>query len=80
MQIEEILEEVNSIQEDVTESKQEKAKAEGILSEHIKALKSLCVKSEAEGNKKVPKVKKELEKLKELIISKFEKLSESYEW
>ena len=80
MEIEEILEEVKGIQEDINNAKQEKAKSEGILSEHLKTLKSLGVKSVVDGNKKVVILKKENEKSEKDIQDKFSVLQENYEW
>ncbi len=78
--INEILSELKDIKEDIDNAKQEKAKAEGVLSEHMRTLKSLGIKSVVDGTKKLKVLKKEIEKLENDIQEKFTVLKESYEW
>lgn len=80
MQIEEILEEVKAIQEEIVSAKEDKAKEEGALSEHMKILKSLGSKSVADGIKKSKVIQKEINNLETKIKDKFSILRESYEW
>ena len=78
--IDNILEQVKSIKQDIDDAKQEKAKAEGVLSEHMRILKSFGVKSVVDGNKKLKVLQKEIESLETNIQKKFELLRGSYEW
>ena len=78
MEIAEILEQLEGLKQDIDEAKQEKAKYEGVLSEHFKTLKNLGVKSVAEGKKKIKVLTKEVEKLEETIQEQFATLQENY--
>jgi len=78
--IEDILEEVKTIKQDIDDAKQERAKAEGILSEHMRTLKSFGIKSVSDGNKKLKIFQKEIRLLETTIQEKFATLEENYEW
>ena len=78
--IEDILKEVKTIKQDIDDAKQEKAKAEGVLSEHMRTLKSFGIKSVSDGNKKLKVFQKEIRLLETTIQEKFTTLEENYEW
>jgi hypothetical protein len=78
--IDDILEEVKTIKQDIEDAKQEKAKAEGVLSEHMRTLKSFGIKSIVDGNKKLKVFQKEIKVLESSIQEKFTQLEENYEW
>ena len=78
--IKEILQNLEVIKQDIASAKQDKAKQEGVLSEHLKALKTLGVKSVSDGTKKMKVLKKEIKALEEEIQDQYIKLDESYEW
>jgi len=78
--IDEILQELKDIKNDIAEAKQEKAKLEGVLSEHLKSLKNMGIKSVADGHKKVKTLKAEIEKLESAIQKQFSSLQQNYEW
>jgi len=78
--IADIIKQVKSIKQDIADAKQEKAKAEGVLSEHIRNLKSFGINSVLDGNKKLKTLQKEVGVLEVNIQKKFSVLKENYEW
>ncbi len=78
--MEKIIEELNSLQKQIQDSKTKKAQLEGRREEQMNRLKEFGVKTIEEGNKKLEKMTKELGKLETEIQEKFKILKESYEW
>jgi len=78
--IADIIGQVKSIKQDIADAKQEKAKAEGVLSEHMRNLKSFGISSVSDGNKKLKTLQKEIGSLETTIQKKFSVLKENYEW
>jgi chromosome segregation ATPase len=78
--MEKIIEELNSLQKQIQDSKTKKAQLEGRREEQMNRLKEFGVKTIEEGNKKLEKIIKELGKLETEIQEKFKTLKENFEW
>ncbi len=78
--MEKIIEELNSLQKQIQESKTKKATLEGRRQEQMNRLKEFGVKSTAEGTKKLETMARELQKLEIAIRDRFKTLKETYSW
>jgi hypothetical protein len=78
--IDQIVQELTDIKQDIQNAKEEKAKCEGALTEQLKTLKSMGIKSVVDGKKKVQILKKEILKLEDDIQTQYIELKEAYTW
>jgi chromosome segregation ATPase len=78
--MEKIIEELNSLQKQIQDSKTKVSQLEGKREAQLAQLQEFGVKTIEEGNKKLEKMGKELGKLETDIQTRFKSLKESYEW
>jgi predicted nucleic acid-binding Zn-ribbon protein len=76
----EILEELGGLTQQIQQAKEDKAKKSGQLSEQMKILKTLGVKSTDEGSKTLKKHRAKITQLEKAISKKMAALKEEYEW
>jgi predicted nucleic acid-binding Zn-ribbon protein len=76
----EILEELGELTQQIQQAKEDKAKKSGQLSEQMKILKTLGVKSTDEGSKTLKKHRAKITQLEKAISKKMAALKEEYEW
>ena len=75
-----ILNDLNSLKDQIQQAKQEKAEKTGQLSEQMKALKAFGVKTLVDGEKEVKKEEARAVKLEDKLTNGVKKLHKEYEW
>lgn len=79
--VEEINNELNSLDKEIESAKTESAQINGRLSESYSSLKdNYGVSDAAEGSKKLKELQSELQQVENQIQEKYAELKESYDW
>ena len=78
---EKILEELDTIQEEIEKAKREKAQSEGKLDSALSRLeREFNLQSSEEGIEEYNRLQKKEEELKTMLQEQYQKLKEGYEW
>jgi uncharacterized coiled-coil DUF342 family protein len=80
MDVNDILQELNSLRGIIQEAKQERGELTGKLSEQMKSLKKHGVETIKDAKDRITYLKKEIGRLEKAITTDFIKLKKEYDW